>query len=301
MKAFITGVSGFIGSQLADSLVEAGWRVAGIDRDPERRAVNGEVEFLPGDIREPDAWRRLLDDVDVVFHSAAVHHVDSVSAHPARSIDINLRGTRSMLEAATGADVPQFVLLSSAKVYGSSDEFPSREADLVAPIESYGLAKVVCESYIGEFASRHGLRATAVRPFSVYGPGQDLSTGYIGALLQGFVTGFRALLPGEPHYRRDFVHVDDVVRLCVALTDHPEPPRIVNAASGASVELRDAESIMAGLIDRPLEIEYERPRPGTVLATHGAVATMTQVMGRDPIQLGAGLASTIAWADAIGP
>lgn len=300
MKAFITGISGFIGGQLADSLVERGWCVAGIDRDPDRRPPNDQIEVLSGDVREPDAWRRLLDRADVVFHSAAIHHVDSVSAHPARSIDINVRGTRTVLETATAAEVPRFVLLSSAKIYGPCD-LPSDESDLVAPIESYGLAKVVCESYISEFTARHGLRATAVRPFSVYGPGQDLNTGYIGALLRGVATGFRAVLPGEPDYRRDFVHIDDVVQLCVALTDHPDPPRIVNAASGTSVDLRDAGALVGEFVERPLDIEYEPPRPGTVPATHGAVTIMTEVLGREPIQLRDGLASTVEWVDATGP
>lgn len=295
MKVFVTGLGGWIGSQLAVALDRGNTKVAGIDRTFDQRPLPDSAVTVSADIRDPSSWRELLDGVDVVVHGAAVHHVDTVSAHPSRAIDINLRGTRAVLDAATAAGVPRFVFLSSAKVYGEAERLPSQEADLVAPIEPYGLAKAVSEQYVDHYARHHGLTASIVRPFSVYGPDQDQHTGYVGALIHAAANGVSPHLAGEPSFRRDFVYIDDVVDAIVALLDHPDPPSVVNVASGTSVRLDDAVSIAAQRSDLQPDVVYERPRPGTVTATHGSVAVLDGLLGRPPTQIASGLVSTLEW------
>ena len=242
-----------------------------------------------------------MEGADAIVHSAAVHHVDHVSAHPAQAIDINLRGTRTVLEAAVDAHSCRFLLLSSAKVYGESKRLPSMETDLVTPVEPYGLAKALCEQYARHFADEHGLRTSVLRPFSVYGPDQDLDTGYIGTMLQSADRNNRALLAGEPTYRRDFVYIDDVVAALVALLEEEgDAPDIVNVASGTSMSLADAVAAFERSTETPLQVEYERPRPGTITATHGSITRLSDLLRRDPIGLQEGLASTVEWFMSVG-
>ena len=106
--------------------------------------------MVQGDVASPAAWRGEFEAVDVVFHSAALHHTDQIAHDPVRSIEVNLRGTRMMLEMAAESHVPRFVHLSSAKVYGEPVAFPSSEGDLLNPVEPYGLAKAASEQTHGK-------------------------------------------------------------------------------------------------------------------------------------------------------
>jgi UDP-glucose 4-epimerase len=296
MKVFITGIGGWIGARLADTLIDRGHEVAGVDLRLGHRLPHPKAVVVAGDVREPSAWRHLLEDADAIVHSAAVHHVDRVLAHPAQAIDINLRGTRTVLEAAVDARARGFMFLSSAKVYGDAQCRPSMETDLVSPVEPYGLSKAVCEQYVRHFATEHGLCTSVLRPFSVYGPDQDLDTGYIGTLLQSAARHSRAVLEGERTFRRDFVHIDDVVAALVALLeDEGEPPDVVNVASGTSLGLAEAAAMLERLSEVPLQLEFTTPRPGTIAATHGDITRLSDLLGRDPIGLEAGLVSTLDW------
>jgi nucleoside-diphosphate-sugar epimerase len=297
MKVFITGVGGWIGGRLGETLTDLGHQVVGIDR----HFGNGQphspaATFVFGDVRDPAAWRDAMRGADVVVHSAAVHHVDRVSAQPAQAIDINVRGTRMVLEAAADARVRRFLFLSSGKVYGEGRGVPSRETDLVEPVEPYGLAKAVCEQYVRHFADTHGMETSVVRPFSVYGPGQDLDTGYIGALLRSAHRHSRTVLAGEPTHRRDFVHITDVIDALVTLVETVDPlPDILNAASGTSVALIDAVELIERVCATSIEAEYEQPRPGTITATHGDVTRLRELLRREPIDLDVGMMSTVDW------
>ena len=238
MKILVTGVHGFLGAGIATAAHEQGHDVVGVDLLTQGRALPDGVRVVQGDVARPAALRGELDGVDVVFHSAALHRSDQIAHDPVTSIEVNLRGTRLMLEMSAEAGVPRFVHLSSAKVYGEPTAFPSSEEDLINPVEPYGLAKAVSELTCAYIAARTAMRCVAVRPFSVYGPGQDLTTGYVGQLLQSRLTGRPVTFSGEPDYVRDFVHDDDVVGICLAaaLTDHDFA--VVIAGSGEATSLR---------------------------------------------------------------
>lgn len=293
MKILVTGIRGFIGAAIATAAHAQGHEVVGVDLLSRGRALPHGVRVVQGDVANPTAWRGELDAVDVIFHSAALHHTDQIAHDPVKSIEVNLRGTRLMLEMAAECRVPRFVHLSSAKVYGEPVAFPSSEEDLLSPVEPYGLAKAVSEQMCAYFAAHSAMRCVAVRPFSVYGPGQDLSTGYIGQLLHGWHTGRPVAFAGEPEYLRDFVHVDDVVRICLAaaLTDHDVA--VVNAGSGDATSLRDLVTEFSSLCADGPDVRYAPARAGTITRTLADMRRGLPLLGRPPFSLREGLVDTL--------
>jgi UDP-glucose 4-epimerase len=295
VKILVTGIRGFIGAALAWAADARGHEVVGVDQSARGRALPTRVHAIEGDITQPAGWREALEGVDVVIHSAAMHHTDRIAEAPIRSIEVNLRGTRLMLAEAAASKAKRFVHLSSAKVYGEPLGIPSSEDDLVNPLEPYGMAKVVSEQYCRHYAAQFSMRCISVRPFSVYGPRQDLSTGYVGQLIEAWLSGRPALLSGSPHFVRDLVHVDDVVDICLAGADDDCDVDVVNVGSGSATRLKDLVAEFARLVGDGIDVQYSPARPGTIQRTHADVVRMSSLLGRSPIPLHAGLLETIEW------
>ena len=295
MRILITGVRGFIGSALACAAHAQGHEVIGIDQSSSGRTLPAGVEVIEGDITRPAPWRGVFERLDVVVHSAAIHHTDKITEGPIRSIDVNLRGTRLMLATAAASGVERFVNLSSAKVYGEPLAFPSSEDDLLNPVEPYGLAKAMSEQYCKYYAAHSKMRCVSVRPFSVYGPGQDLGTGYVGQLIDAWLSRRPITIPGKPDFLRDLVYVDDVVDLCFAAARANHSFDVLNAGSGRSTSLRDLISEFAMLCGNSIDVRYSTARPGTIERTLADVGRELPLLGRRPTTLRTGLLETIEW------
>ena len=292
MKILVTGARGFIGAGVVAAAHRAGHEVVAVDYSDHGRELPTRVSVIQGDITRPQEWLSAFDGVDAVVHSAAIHRPGEIAADTVRAIEINLRGTRLMLQAAADAGVPRFVNLSSGKAYGEPLGFPSREDDLVNPIEAYGVAKVVTENLCRYFTAQRGMRCISLRPFSVYGPGQDLNTGYIGQLLEGWTAGTPVTLSGEPGFIRDFVHIDDVVHLCMAAALRDHPFDVVNVASGIPTTLAELVDLCTSLFGAPLDVSYRPAARGTIERTLADLTRQRALLDRDPIPLSAGLPGT---------
>lgn len=272
MHVLVTGGHGLIGHGVCERLLAAGHEVTVVDLPrfgvPDRVPEPGGYRLIEADILDVADWGGVLDDVDAVVHTAGIHQVDEVARDAVRHIDVNVTGTHKLLTAAHARGVGRFVYLSSAKVYGHASGRASRESDLVAPVESYALGKVVAEHYCAHFANELGMPTCSIRPFSVYGPRQDTHTGYIGALLESLRRGHRVVLSGDPEFVRDFVHIDTVVELCVtAVTSAEPPPLLLNAGSGEATTLAHLVKAFEAVTERTLHVSYRDPRPGTLRFT----------------------------------
>jgi UDP-glucose 4-epimerase len=296
MNILITGGRGFIGAAVAREATSCGHHVIMVDNSIGGRTPPETAEFVRGDITNPEPWRSILRDVDVVIHSAAIHHSESIKRDPIGSIRINLHGTRLMLDAAAGARVRRFVYLSSAKIYGEPLRFPSCEDDLPNPAEPYGLAKAVGEQYCRYFQDRTGMRCISIRPFSVYGPGQDLNTGYIGQLIQAMLSRDTAVLSGDPNFVRDFVYIDDVVNLCMRAATADHDFRLINAGSGQYTSLDALVALFADVSGVHVPVQYKEPSAGTIIRTLADIRRASQIVPIPPVRLAEGLRSTISWA-----
>lgn len=295
MRILVTGARGFIGAAVSRAAVARGHQVVAVDRSAGGRPLPDQLEFVQGDITRPAAWRSAFRGVDAVLHCAAVHRADEIQDGPIRSIEVNLHGTRLMLDTAAESGVRSFVNLSSAKAYGEPLSFPSAEDDLLNPVEPYGLAKTLGEEYCRYYTARSPMTCVSVRPFSVYGPDQDLHTGYVGQLIEAWLSNGSATLSGQPRFLRDFVHVDDVVDLCLAAAHDPGRYDVVNAGSGQATSLQTLVAVFASLCGDSLQVDYAEPGAGTIERTLADLTRARDLLDRRPVPLQPGLRDTLTW------
>ena len=293
MRLLVTGARGFIGAGVVRAAHSQGHEVVATDYSDHGRELPEGVEAIQGDITRPEEWQSGFEGVDAVVHCAAIHRPDEIADATVRAIEVNLRGTRLMLQAAVDAGLKRFVHLSSAKAYGEPLGYPSREEYLVNPVESYGLAKVVTEDYCRHFTTHSAMRCVSLRPFSVYGPGQDLSTGYIGQLLEAWTAGRPVALSGHADFVRDFVHIDDVVDICMAAALDDQPFDVVNVGSGSPTTLGELVELFARLSGAALDVSFKPARRGTIERTLADLTRQAAILKRDPIPLTVGLKGTM--------
>ena len=284
-SVLVTGARGFIGRRLVATLAERGHEVVAVDLaagpDADEAPVPDGVRAVVGDVTEPRAWASHLDGIDVVVHSAGIHRADETAGSPELTEAVNVGGTLSVLEAAVERGVTRFVLLSTSKVYGEVGPGGAHEDDETAPLELYARSKVVAEAACLAAHEAGDVDVAVVRPFSVFGPGQDVRTGYVGALLVAAADGAPASLSGTPTTTRDFVHVDLVVDLLAAIVDADRlDHRIWNAGSGRPTALATLAEVFAAANGSPVEVRYRTPNPGTLERSHADMTRSFGLLGR---------------------
>jgi nucleoside-diphosphate-sugar epimerase len=321
MNILVTGGLGFIGLHTVRDLTAAGHRVRVLDcmAEPELREHNVQLnpgstcftasvwhesgtrevqgEIVLGDVRDPACCAQACDGMDVVVHCAAIHLSSEISASPVRSIEINVKGTVNILQAAVAAGVRRVVYLSSAKVYGQLPSLPAVEDALLCPLEPYGLTKVLGESHCARFHAKHGMETVILRPFSVYGPHQNMNNGYVGNAIKSICSGSAPLFPGDENFCRDFTYVDDMVEICMlAATVDDISCVTLNAGSGSCCTLLQLTELVNQMTGHMLQPVFRAPSPGTIAGTLADVRQLKAVLGFTPrVSLEEGLRRTIDW------
>ena len=295
MRASITGGLGFIGSALGANLAEAGHDVRLSDiRAP---AEKSGMDFLQGSVLNMDDCKAICEGVDVVIHSAAIHDAKIVANNPLGSVEINVTGTLNLLQAAVASGARRFIYLSSAKVFGSPANLPSIETDFPVPREAYALSKMMSEYYCHMFQAQSNLEVVIIRPYSVYGPAQELGSGYVGMILSTLINGSELRLPGKPDFVRDFVHIDDISRLCAAAAIADLPSfTVLNAGSGQPTTLRDLLILAAKISGKDLDNQYHAPSAETLVRMQACMKNVESLLGYRPMHdLSWGLEDTFSW------
>ncbi len=303
MRILITGGSGFIGAKIARQLAASGHDVCSLDARPPKpcqTATPEQVHSVEGNIHDPGSCHKAVLGAEMVIHSAATHLATKVSRQPLQSIQTNVHGTLNLLNAAANAKVRRFVFLSSAKVYGEPTRLPSSEVDFARPYDSYSLSKMMCEHYCDRFRQETTMETVSVRPFSVYGPDQDLETGYVGMLVRALLEDEDPAFPGQPDFLRDFVHINDVVEVLTRVVHHEGPvPPVLNAGSGRTATLTRLVEIATRLTGRRILPTFIRPHKGTITRTQASLDTVCAALGPiSPIHVEQGLEETINAAQA---
>jgi UDP-glucose 4-epimerase len=308
----VTGGCGFIGTHLVASLLADGYGVVVLDdlSTGRREALDPRAALVAGDVASPADVAVAVaaagaDRLAGIFHLAAIASVPRCLADPLRSRAVNADGTRNMLAAArrsTGATIP-VVFASSAAVYGDAGAAPARETRRPAPISPYGADKLNGELYAATAARRDGARATALRFFNVYGPGQDPSSPYSG-VISIFADRLRAgravPIHGDGRQQRDFVYVADVVaHLRAAMARAAATPcagfDVFNVCTGQAVTLAGLLAALARLVGRSPSVEPLPPRPGDIRVSVGDPAAAVEALGlRAATRLADGLARLLA-------
>lgn len=304
--ALVTGGAGFIGSHLAEGLVERGFRVRVLDdlssgRERNLAAIAERIELVRGDCRDQETARAAMEGVDLAYHQAALPSVQRSVEAPDVSHRINLDATLTLLQAAREAGVSRFVYAGSSSVYGDSLELPKEEGMRPDPLSPYATQKLASESYCAVFARCYGLHTVALRYFNVYGPRQDPSSPYSGVIslfTTALLTGVAPKIYGDGEQTRDFVFVRDVVEAnLLAGTAEIEPGSVVNVASGRRVSINElfrAIRRAVGAEADGLEAIHVPSRAGDVRDSLADLTRARRQLGFDPrVTLDEGVGQTV--------
>ncbi|WP_259517209.1 NAD-dependent epimerase/dehydratase family protein [Halanaeroarchaeum sp. HSR-CO] len=289
----VTGGAGFIGSHIADALVDrAEVRVLDDLSTGKADYVPETAELIVGDVCETTTLVEAMSGVDVVFHEAAVVSVDDSIARPLETDSINVDGTLQVLEAARreGARV---VFASSAAVYGHPDSIPVPESDRTAPESPYGVSKLAADQYVRLFADLYDVPTVALRYFNVYGPRQSGEyAGVVTAFVEQARSGGPITVHGDGKQTRDFVHVDDVVRANLRAATTDEVGEAFNVGTGSSVTIRELGEKVRSLVDPDVDIVHTAPRDGDIDESRADTEKSRSRLGFDSkVELSEGLST----------
>lgn len=297
MRVLVTGIAGFAGSHLAERLVAAGHMVFGTQLPGESlvnlAAVQDRVELFHCDVTSRADTLRAVDAVgpDWIFHLAGQASVGDSFHNPGLTIDVNVKGTVNVLEAARlRPELPRTLIVTSAEVYGilTEADLPAQETTLLAPVHTYAVSKVAAH-YLGQAYYRtFGLPVIEARPFNHIGARQRA-----GFVVPDFASQVAAIMAGqrEPVIRvgnltprRDFTDVRDVARAYELLAHHGEPGEVYHICSGRGRSIREVLDGLLALCDRPVRVEVDpgKMRPATMLALWGSAERLHACAGWRP-------------------
>jgi nucleoside-diphosphate-sugar epimerase len=301
----VTGGAGFIGSHIAETLVRRGDPVRVLDdlsagRLENLAAIRPRIEFIRGDIRDLETCRRAVAGVETVFHEAALASVARSVADPILTDAINVGGTLNMLVAAKDAGVRNFVLASSAAVYGDDPALPKVEGREGKPLSPYGVSKLVDEKYAQVFHALHGMNAVALRYFNVFGPRQDPASEYAAVIplfISRMLRGERPTIHGDGGQSRDFIFVGDVVRAnLLAAGSAAAAGEALNVASGAGTTVNGLLDAVNSVLGTRIAAVPAAPRPGDIRHSTADISKAGKLIGFAPgTTFAAGLKETVAW------
>jgi UDP-glucuronate 4-epimerase len=304
-RYLVTGCAGFIGSTLAESLLDGGTEVVGVDAFTdyyERGRKEAQVEAA----RKHPAFRlvehdlgagalpdSLLEGVDGVFHLAARPGVRASwgAAFPAYLND-NLAATHAVVEASAARRVPM-VFASSSSIYGDALAYPTSEDTRPAPISPYGVTKLASEHLIAAYSRDFGLKCTALRYFTVYGPRQRPDMAF-QRIVEALAAGGRFEVYGDGTQSRDFTYVADAVAATIAAMDAGPSGRTYNVGGGSEATMRDVLALVEELSGRSLEVRYGERVAGDVRRTLADASSIRDELGWEPrFDLRGGLAAQL--------
>jgi UDP-glucose 4-epimerase len=259
----VLGAGGFIGHSLVVSLAQAGTPV--IAAGGTRTFSDPLVEHVPGRTSEA-GLAALLSRAAKVVHLATASTPGTSMSRPLHEVDANLRFTACLLEALQQQPGKPLVYFSSGgALYADTRGNPSEENASLRPRSYHGAAKLASESFISAWCDQHSGSATVLRPSNVYGPGQSEKVGFaiIPTALGKIMRGEELHVWGDGSARRDYVFIDDLLRLCRIILDRPMPAgvRVVNACSGESMSLNELFAAMEAVTGASLRKVYDPARP----------------------------------------
>ena len=266
----ITGGLGFIGSHIANELLENN-EVVILDNLSTGNINNlnnpnhDNLKIINEDIRNTNL-DDLTSDIDYIFHLAAMASVPLSIDKPVECNDINLNATIKLMKSAVDNNVKKIVFSSSSAVYGQNRNMPLKESEQPQPMSPYAASKAGCELYLKSFYDSYGLNYTALRYFNVFGPGQDKNSQY-AAVIPNFISalleGKQPEIYGDGKQTRDFVYVKDIVRANINSAES-DFNGIVNIASGEKLSINQLYEIIKNSLESNLEPIYLPERQGDI-------------------------------------
>ena len=307
MKACVTGTAGFIGSHLTGALLDRGAEVVGIDcfsdfyprpvKESNLAANRGRAGFRFVEARLQDAdLPALLDGVTHVFHLAAQAGVRKSWGRDFQAYTgNNVEASQQLLEACVGLPLHRFVYASSSSLYGDGVTIPMREDALPQPVSPYGVTKLAAEQLCYLYHVNHGVPATSVRYFTVYGPRQRPDMAF-HRFIKAALTGQSITLYGDGEQTRDFTFVSDAVAATLAAGERGVPGRAYNIGGGSRVSVNHVLEIIGRLAGAPLDVRREAAQKGDMRDTFADTSLARADLGFTPaVSLEQGLEAEYRW------
>jgi UDP-glucose 4-epimerase len=295
----VTGVAGFVGSNLAKHLLDRGYAVTGIDNlsAGTLENVDPRVKFHKVDIRDPEIYP-LLRGVDAVFHLAARSSLTDCLDHPLEAASVNTVGTLNLLEAAREAQVDKFIYADTGAEYEGITEFPTKE-DKIRPIGVYAVSKQGGAAFCESYRELYGMNVTIVRYFNVYGPAQDwrrVVPPVMSAFIIRMLRGERPIIYGTGEKRRDFIYVDDVNDFhMVVLEDPRSNGRVFNVGTGVNYSINEVYQLVEELLQTGLKPIYKPDLPGEAQVTLADITAARGLGWQPKVNIHEGLRQSIQY------
>jgi UDP-glucose 4-epimerase len=262
----VTGAAGFIGSALCRRLRSLGHPVVGYDNlsRGRREYLPPDVRLVEGDIRDAARVEETLSasTPDCVIHLAAMHFIPDCIARPQETIDVNVEGTRRVLESCRGSSVRSFIFASSAAVYAPTDGPCIEDATPLRPLEVYGESKVAAEQLVGAFYEQTGISATIVRLFNAIGR-NETNPHVVPHIFESLQTSDVIRL-GNIAPCRDYIDTRDVAEAILAVADSSHGLRVFNVGTGVAYSVKDIVELLRSILGRAIEVV---PEPSRMRAT----------------------------------
>jgi nucleoside-diphosphate-sugar epimerase len=307
MKALVTGVAGFIGSHLAGALLDRDAHVTGVDcfTDYYARSIKeanlahhrGREGFRFVEARIQDAdLTGLLDGVTHVFHLAAQAGVRKSWGRDFRTYtENNIEASQLLLEACVGVPLQRFVYASSSSIYGDNAAIPMREDAVPQPVSPYGVTKLAAEQLCYLYHANHGVPATSLRYFTVYGPRQRPDMGF-HRFIRAAIKREPITLYGDGEQTRDFTFVKDAVAATAAAGTQGVPGRAYNIGGGSRVSINQVLEMIGRISGRPLDVRREPAQLGDMRDTFADTSLAKADLGFAPtVSLEEGIEAEYRW------
>ncbi|HEY7233950.1 MAG TPA: SDR family oxidoreductase [Gemmatimonadaceae bacterium] len=317
----VTGVAGFIGSHLLETLLLLDQHVVGVDNfatghrhniEDVLRSVGyeraGRFTFIEGDICDREVCRRSCDGVDYVLHQAALGSVPRSIKDPIATNLSNVSGFLNMLVAARDAGVRRFVYAASSSTYGDDTTLPKQEHRIGRPLSPYAVSKYVNELYAGVFRRTYGLECVGLRYFNVFGPRQDPNGAYAAVIplwINRLLGGDACDIFGDGQTSRDFSYVANVVQANLLAATSPlesDVDQVYNVGCGGQTTLRELHELIRLEASRfcpdsaALEPRYANFRAGDVRHSLADTSKIEGAFGyKFTHDVRGGIAATVAW------
>ena len=282
MKYVVTGGTGFIGSHLTERLVKQGDVVTVLDnlntgKIENLKPVSKKINFVQNDIRDFEVLRSLMENVDGVFHQAAMASVQDSFRIPEKFHDVNVNGTENIFKIAKEFGI-KVVYASSSSVYGDTSILPTTESDEKRPINPYAKTKLEKDKLAEQYA-KNGLKVIGLRYFNVFGPRQSKEyAGVIKLFLERIQQGLPPLVNGDGLQIRDFVYVDDAVNANILSMESDIDFEFFNIGTGTTISILDLANMIikfSGLKIKPI---HRSALPGDVRATQADITKVKTML-----------------------
>ena len=263
----ITGVAGFIGSNLADKLIkEGGYNIIGIDNLSYgiKEQIPDKVNFYQYDIRDENI-EYLFEDIDYVFHFAAKNCISDCQKNPSETFDININGTINILNCCVLYGIKKIIYAESSAIYEGSNIYPTPETEM-KPESFYAISKATTKFIVDSYYKLHGLNSTALRYFCVYGPRQDYRRS-IPPLFSSFIIKLlkkeQPIIYGTGDKRRDFIYIDDINDFHIqCMNDERTTGKVFNLGMSKNYSVNEIYSIISNLLGTNINPNFKPDLPG---------------------------------------